>query len=375
VRTRLIGKDNQSDQVLQLPSIPTIERILREAQLTQPRTPSSAPEIVYPRLRPAEPHQLHQVDIAPHYLKGGQRVYCFNGIDVVSRYPTGIALPQHRAQDAAAFLIQLWQDMGVATYTQVDNEGCFSGGATHAHVLGQVVRLALTVGTELVFSPVRHPQSNCYIERFHQDYDQHVWQETYLEGLETVNQNGDHFFSLYRQREDHSQLNGQSPSAIHQRDSIRQLPPDFAHSIGKLPLREGRIHFIRRVNDQGVIRVLNVDWKVPSFDVSKGVWVTIEFQTTGALLSIYDDAPDAPERNCLANYSFPLNEPVLPFAMDGSPELGEAESTAGPVADLSITPSTKPLDAPRQQKLRPLGHNLLIYTADIAFAALALYNK
>jgi putative transposase len=373
VRTRLLGK------VDQLPSIPTIERILHKAQLTQPRAPLIEPKIVYPRLRPTKPHQLCQVDIAPHYLKGGQRVYCFNGIDVVSRYPTGVALPTHRAQDAVDFLVRLWQEMGVATYTQVDNEACFSGGATHAHVLGQVVRLALTVGTELVFSPVYYPQSNCYVERFHQDCDQHVWQETYLEDWETVNQNGEHFFSLYRQREDHSQLNGQSPAAIHQSGSVRQLPPNFALTTGKLPLREGRIHFIRRVNDQGMVRVLNVDWQVPSFDVSKGVWVTIEFQTTGALLSISDDAPDRPERNCLANYSFPVNEPVLPLAEDDSSQdverLVETESAAKPVADLPITPTGKPLDASRRQKLRSLGSNLLIYTADIAFAALEFTDR
>jgi len=58
----------------------------------------------------------------------------------------------------------------VPDYTQLDNEGCFSGGFTHPGVLGKVLRLWLMVGTELVFSPLRHPESNGCVERFHQDY-------------------------------------------------------------------------------------------------------------------------------------------------------------------------------------------------------------
>ncbi len=246
----------------------------------------------------------------------------------MSRYPQG-CFAQHRAQDATAFLVHLWQEMGIADYTQVDNEGCFSGGATHPYVLGQVVRLALTVGTELVFSPVYHPQSNCYVERFHQDYNRHVWQDTYLEDLAAVNQKGQWFFPLYRLREDHDQLHGQSPTVVHQEGTPRQLPADFTLSGKKLPLREGRIHFIRRVSPQGQVRVLNVDWNVPRFHPLKGVWVTIEFRTTGALLSIFDAAPDVHQRDCLATYAFP-HESVLPWCR---PLIG-AETDSAPTQDL-----------------------------------------
>jgi transposase InsO family protein len=181
VRTKLKAK-----KIKPLPSVPTIERVLREAGLTKPKEKEQEEKIIYPHLKPAEPHQLCQVDIVPHYLTGGQRVACFNGLDVVSRYGTGQPLAQRRSQDAAAFLIHLWQTVGIAHYTQVDNEGCFSGGMSHSHILGTVVRLALEVGTELVFSPVNHPESNGFVERFHQDYNRHVWEDTYLANLDEV---------------------------------------------------------------------------------------------------------------------------------------------------------------------------------------------
>jgi transposase InsO family protein len=316
IRTRLKQKN-----VTPLPSIPTIERVISEAGLTKSKSQTIDLEIQYPHLQPTQPHQLCQVDIVPRYLQGGQRIACFNAIDVVSRYPTGSAYAQRRSQDAADFLVHAWQELGIPQYTQVDNEGCFSGGTTHAHVLGKVVRLALMVGTELVFSPVYHPQSNGTVERFHQDYDQHVWQGTYLRNLVDVNQQGQRFFTRYRKREDHSQLKEQSPTQVHHSQEPNTLDMDFQMMPQKIPLRVGRVHFMRKVSQTGTVRVLNVDWNVPRFDSTKGVWVTLEIQADGAMLFIYDEAPDVMNRQCLAVYPFPLKESVMSdVAVEAVPE-------------------------------------------------------
>lgn len=307
IRTRLKQKN-----VEPLPSIPTIERVISEAGLTKSSPQKDELEIEYPRLRPTQPHQLCQVDIAPRYLEGGQRIACFNAIDVVSHYPTGQAYEQRRSQDAADFLIHAWQELGIPQYTQVDNEGCFSGGATHAHVLGKVVRLALMVGTEVVFSPVYHPQSNGTVERFHQDYDLHVWQGTYLRNLADVNQEGKRFFTRYRKRMDHSQLNEQSPEMVHLSQEFKTLDLDFQMRSQRMPLHTGRVHFMRKVSSAGTVRVLNVDWTVPQFDPTRGVWVTLDIQVDSAMLFIYDETPDVANRQCLAVYPFPLKESVMP---------------------------------------------------------------
>lgn len=306
VKTRL-----KKNKVTPLPSIPTIERVLREAGMTRSKAQTVKSKVDYPHLTPTQPHQLFQLDIVPHFLQGGQRVACCNAIDVVSRYCAGLPFGQRRAQDAVAFLFHVWREMGVPAYTQVDNEGCFSGGTTHPYVLGQVVRLALMVGTELVFSPVYHPESNGYVERFHQEYNRHVWEDTYLSDLEAVKQKGRKFFTLYRQREDHCQLKGQTPNTLHHQEPHRELPGNFPLPTSKLPLYEGRIHFMRQVSPEGTVRVLNANWTVPRFDPDKGVWVTLEFQTSGAMLSIFDAAPDATDRQCLVTHVFPLNESVV----------------------------------------------------------------
>ena len=279
----------------------------------------------------------------PHFLQGGQRVACFNSIDVASRYPTGRAYAQRRSEDAADFHIHTWQEIGIPTYTQVDNEGCFSGGATHPYVLGKVVRLALHVGAELVFSPCYHPESNGFIERFHQDYSRHVWQDTYLADLAAVNQQGEHFFSQYRQRQDHCRLAEQTPDQRHHQQPATLLAPDFQLPPDKMPLRAGRVHFMRRVSPDGTIRVLNVEWAVPHFNPLQGVWVTLELSPAAATLTIFDAAPDVAERKQLAAYPFPLKESVLPPLVTVTSMADDLAAVAGTTEQSHSMPVPEPM--------------------------------
>jgi len=310
VRTKL-----KQNGILPLPSISSIERVLSDSGLTQKKSLLSKSNVTYPRLRPNKPHQLYQVDIVPHYLQGGQHISCFNAIDIVSRYPVGQSFARKRAEDAAKFLIYVWQEMGIPRFTQVDNESCFSGGFTHEYVLGQVVRLALHIGTELLFSPVYHPQSNGFIERFHQDYNLHVWDDTYLDNIMAVNLQSSRFFSLYQSRQCHGQLQGQSPEFIHYQISPRKLDAAFVYPAPRIPLRAGRIHFMRRVSADGIVRVLNADWVIPKSDMTKGVWVTIDLQVKKSVLSVFNAAPDVKDRCLLISHPFPLTEPVQPFSL------------------------------------------------------------
>lgn len=329
VRTRL-----QAQGCTPLPSIATIERVLQAAALTKPRQPPAAAAVVYPHLTPTGPHEWVQVDIVPHYLLGGARIYCFNALDVVSRYAVGHAYAERRAADALTFALAVWQAIGIPRYTQFDNDGCFSGGHTHAYVLGKLVRLALAVGTEVVFSPVRHPESNGYVERFHQEYNRHVWQDLYLPDLATVNTQGERFFQHYNDSGHQRALHGQAPATLHATPPYR-LAAD-QHLPQPLPLYAGRIHFIRRVRSDGMVSVLNVDWAVPQPDPQTGVWVTLELQPAGATLTIYDAAPDVPTRRRLAHYPFPVEEPILP----------RTAAVSGRPAPAAVVPATMPTSHP-----------------------------
>lgn len=308
VRARL-----RRQRTVPVPSLSSIERELRAAGLTKPRQSRQAPEVQYPHLQPTRPHQLVQADIVPHYLPGrGGCVSCFNAIDVVSRYPTGKQFLHKRSLDAVAFLIHVWQELGVPAYTQVDNESCFSGGFTHPAVLGKVLRLGLFVGTELVYSPFYHPQSNGTVERFHQEYSHHVWDKRQLPDFGAVQQHSPSFFDLYRHSRHHSALDGHSPIECHSALPVYRLPDGFRFPK-RLPLTAGKVHFMRPVSETRKITVLNLEWDVPRAKPNQGVWATLEFTLRGARLYVYDAAPDTPKRTRLANYPFPLKEPVQPL--------------------------------------------------------------
>ena len=296
-----------------LPSVSTIERILRQAGMTKPRPLKVDKEAVqYPHLKPTSAHQLTQVDIVPHYLTGGESIACFNSIDVVSRYPAGTQFKRKRSTEAADFLVHTWRELGLSPYLQMDNESCFSGGYKHPGVIGKVVRLALSVGVQPVFSPFYHPESNGSIERFHQDYSAFVWKKAHLENLAAVRQRSALFFPNYRHSRHHSALGGKSPLELHVATPRRSLPVGFSIP-DKLPITAGQVHFIRAVDQHRQVLILNKTWSAGLGVPDQGVWATLFLTPNGATLRIYDAAPDTPKRRCLAVHPFPLKEPVVPL--------------------------------------------------------------
>ncbi|MCA9984523.1 MAG: hypothetical protein KDE59_09525, partial [Anaerolineales bacterium] len=94
-----------------------------------------------------------------------------------------------------------------------------------------------------------------------------------------------------------------------------------------MPLYEGRLHFMRRLEVDGTVRVLNADWAAPGADPLRGIWVTLTLRCAGATLQLFTDAPDVSARQLLAQYPFPLNEPVLPHPFTSGPEEAIPEVT------------------------------------------------
>lgn len=303
----------RSAGIKKLPSISSIERELRAAGMLSVRKQTAPEKINYPHLHPSKAHELIQIDILPRYLTGGEAIACFNAIDVVSRYPSGQQYASRSARNAAGFLWATWQVHGLPCYQQVDNEGCFSGGVTHPGVLGQVLRLALFAGVQLVFSPYYHPESNGTVERFHQDYAAFVWKKERLSDLSDVRRRSALFYRNYRASRHHSKLQGSSPNQVHRlANNFRHIPSDF-RLPAQLPLTTGKVHFIRAVDEQKQIRILNLPWDVHKAEPHQGVWATLNFEPSRATLSIFDAAPDAARRLRLDSHPFPLKEKVVPL--------------------------------------------------------------
>ena len=106
---------------------------------------------------------------------------------------------------------------------------------------------------------------------------------------------------------------------IHTRSALPKLSADFVLPQAKLPLTQGQVHFMRRVDLDKTVSVLNLSWAVPQAEPQQGVWVTIYFHPNQTTLRVYDQAPDALERRCLAEHPFPLKEPVQSFQLGLQP--------------------------------------------------------
>lgn len=303
----------KAQEIVPLPSCGSIERVLAQAGLTHPRT-QHPEDIHYPHLQPTQPHQVIQVDIVPHFLAGGGCVSCFNAIDPVSHFPSGQQALSKSAAVAMHFLWQIWHEQGRAPYVQLDNESGFSGGTAQALVLSKVVRLCLYVGVQVVFTPFYHPQSNGCVERFHQDYNQFTWKRFSFTDLAMVQDTSRLFFDLFRHSPHIQALAGQCPQAVQGSILAEPLPQTLELPNPKLPLTAGLVHFIRRVSLERTVSVLYHDWAVPGAEPNQGVWVTVQLQVPQtATLQIFDAAPDAEMRTCLATHPFPLQEVVLPL--------------------------------------------------------------
>jgi|GEM_PF-5578881 len=88
--------------------------------------------------------------------------------------------------------------------------------------------------------------------------------------------------------------------------------------ISLIPITTGQVHFIRKVESDSCIPILNHRWLVSDELINTGVWATIHFLTaqSHANLIIYDQPPDTLHRRHLARYRFPLSQSVVPLRSD-----------------------------------------------------------
>ena len=68
---------------------------------------------------------------------------------------------------------------------------------------------------------------------------------------------------------------------------------------------------MRAVEKDGNIPLANLKWHAGLMQPDQGVWATLHIRLNGAKVCIYDAAPDALKKRCLAVHPFPLKEPVV----------------------------------------------------------------
>lgn len=300
----------QTYTLRRLPSKATIHRIVHQAKLVP--NGSGSVEAYFPQPTATPCFVLHALDWTARYLEGGAKVFAFHTLDLATRATVQTISTDKSNPAAWSHVLKTWEILGIPDGLQIDNDAVFCGGYKTPRLLGQFVRLCLYVGIEPIFLPVGEPERNGDVERFHELWDQAFWKRRRFHSVGQVIRCSPEFEAWYAHSYEPPTLNGQTPAQAHRKTNrrrltaqeIRQLPED-------LPITEGRVHFIRCVNPEGQISLLNETWHVSRWLTNQYVWATIV--THQRVLKIYHRRSAESKVRLAKTYSYRLNDTVAPL--------------------------------------------------------------
>lgn len=276
-----------SQEIANLPSISTINRVIKRNDLTRKRPPRYSPKGVdYPALEITRSNFLHQMDtLGPRYLKSDGRFYSINIIDAYDRRVSINPVRRQTKSHVTSTLIHCWQMLGIPAYLQMDNLLATQGSHLHPHSFGLVIRLCLLLSIQPVFIPIKEPWRNGIIERFNNDFDKMFFRAQFFKNFRYLCQQAPHFETFHNHNHRYSTLQGKTP--LQQvSGKLKRLPNNFAIPR-KLTIAPGFVHFIRFIRSNHILDINSEKFPMPMSVVYEYVWASID--TEQEKLFIYHD--------------------------------------------------------------------------------------
>lgn len=270
---------------LEIPSLSTIKRIIKRNKL-RVNKPERYKRVRskgrYTIIRPRSIDEMHQMDfVGPRHIKGYGSINSLHLKDVVGRQVAGNQYNEKSMDNVMDFLLDYWKQHSIPKYLQVDNGMCFVGDYKHPKSFSRFVRLVLYVGIEIVFIAPSKPWMNGTIEEFNKGFKKRFWEKERFRDLEDIRRKSPTYFE--KENEFNAwKLRDKNLKAINPK---RMLLKEFTVEVNRLPLVTGKIHFIRVVDSQGRISVLNEYFNAGKEYIGEYVWATIE--TRKQTLTVY----------------------------------------------------------------------------------------
>jgi len=294
---------------LEPPSRATIQRILQAHGLTHP-IGAGNDSAYYPWLQAWDVNAIHATDIITKHIRGGEKIENLHTIDHYSHVAFLSQCSDKSSATTNAHLIATWSKLGLPQIQQFDNEDGFRGGHRHPRVIGQVVRLCLFCGIEVVFTPIYDAKRNHQIETFHSLWNQAFWTRHEFRNRANVQAESPLFERWYHNVYRPPALNGKTPAQMRRGAFIVCLNRDLRQLIPqeRLPITAGLIHIMRKVETTGEISLLNETWDIGRKWIGEYVRATIN--TADQRLTFWHK-PDAESQwRLLKTRSFRLKESV-----------------------------------------------------------------
>ena len=288
-----------------VPSLTTIKRVLQQ----HGEIPTAPPASYFPRPRQVLDGVLHAMDWTCRYLEDGVKVYAFHTLNLRTRACTQTIAADKQGVTVSAHLLQTWQTLGIPAFLQLDNDAAFCGGYKTPRRIGQVVRLCLYLGIELIFLPVAEPKCNGEVEELNGLWARAFWQRQHFSSFRHVQRASPRFVQWYATRYVPPALAGKTPLQAQRAEHPRRLTPAQVRRLpDPLPITAGRIHFIRRVQPDGRITVLSETWRVGRRFAGRYVWATIT--THRHRLEIWSQRSAQADWRLIKSLAYRLPEPV-----------------------------------------------------------------
>lgn len=240
-----------------IPSVRTIGRILeRHGALDvrrRIRRPAPPGGWYLPAVARGEA-ELDSLDIVEGlYLPDGTEVEVLTATSVQAHLVGAWPGPPLTARHVVTTLTAYWREVGLPTYAQFDNDNRFQGPHQHPDALGRVIRLCLSLGIVPVFAPPREPGLQNATENFNGRWQQKVWSRFDHVTLDDVCQRSARFITACRQR------------ASERYPTIAARPAfPSAWQLNLQASLHGRIIFVRRTSEHGVVTLLGHQFTVDS---------------------------------------------------------------------------------------------------------------
>lgn len=292
-----------------VPSPSTINRWLKEAGLIKEKKAKDK-EAYFPAINSGNQLVRHLMDWTQRFVTGGEKVFAFHTLDVETRALCQSLFSTKRVESAIGHALLVWQSLGLPDFLQIDNDPAFCGGTRTVRRFGAFVRLCLHFGVEVLFIPPGEPKRNGDVEAINHLWSKSFWQRNHFCSLKEVKRSKGRFLRWYNEDYCPPKLSGKTPFLKRKKArGFRLCERDVQSLPEKLPITEGRIHFIRKVDELGVVSLLGESWFVGKRLQDKYVWATIN--TAKKNLTIYCRGSSRSKARKVKEYAYEIAEKVV----------------------------------------------------------------
>jgi transposase len=294
----------------QRPALTSIKRIVRAAGLTT--VVARQPAVPYPQPQPTATYRIQAMDWTMRYLAGGLKVYAFHSVDLSTRDLSQTLSLNKQRLTSEAHVLESWQTLGVPAAVLVDNDALWCGSPKRPRTFSRFIRLALWYGVEVIFTPFGEPQRNGVVETLNGLWSQRFWEAERFRSFAHVQRCSAAFVQWYRTVYEPPALGAHTPAATHRRHPLPHLRMSARQQLPtRLPLTAGRLHFIRLVDGQGDIRVLQETWHLDKRWAGQYVWATLVLHEQR--LCIYRQQVRAQGLHLVKTFRYRIAEPIVPL--------------------------------------------------------------